>query len=210
MLFTVALPMTGLAAPSLPITIESCDDFINIVAYVNISGDAADMTIGGTTYRQAFIDGVIHNWSGDKDGVYVTVTVIDVADNPIIGQRSLDVIIRQGPGISRLLAHIWWMPRLPGTIVLYQGDFRCAVHGIAHRYNVREFRRVSAHEFGHALGICDTQRRDLRTIMGPRVWFTTATRLDLELALRAHETERWQTFERNSVLIETYGELWGW
>jgi len=199
-------------APELnhPITFQVDGDVVNIVVFVNITGGGANLAIGGTTYAQAAIDGIIYNWSGDKDGIYVNVVIIDVADNPLIraNQRALNIIIREGTGISQLLDYRRWSPRTPGTILLFQGDFRCPIHRDAHRYRLSEFMSVSAHEFGHALGISDnTQRRDIITIMGNSVWDTTATRLDLELALMANRSRRWQRFENNLNLIRSFGSF---
>jgi len=195
-----------------PVTIDVNRDVVNIIAYLNITGDAADFTISGTeiTYRQAVIDGIIYNWGGDKDGLYVNIIVIDVTDNPIMraGQRRLEIVIQEGTGISRLLNHLWWSQRMPGTILLFQGDYRSRAFGVAHRYNLYEFKRVAAHEFGHALGICDDPREELVTIMGSRMWNTKATRLDLEMAIRASHNGQWQTFQRNQHLIRSFGILW--
>ena len=197
--------MTAFAETSnRPITIEVNGDIVNIIAYVNITGNAADLTIGGTTYRQAAIDGIIQNWSGDKDGVYVNVEIIEVENNS--DQSSLNIRIRNGVGLSRLLGHRRWTPETPGTIVLYQGDERVRT---THRYRLNEFKRMAAHEFGHALGVCDTPRRDIMTIMSPLMWLTSATRLDLELAIQANN-DGWQRFEDNLELIETYGTPWAW
>jgi len=195
---------------SQPITIKVSDDVINIVVYVNITGSAADLEIEGTTYRQAAIDGIIDNWGGEKDGIYVNIIVIDIFDNPImnLNQRSLNIEIREKTGISQLTQ--WRSPRNLGNIILYQGDFRCTILGAEHRYNLIEFKRVSAHEFGHALGIGDTLRMDVVTIMGPLVWITTASRLDIELAIKANKFERWQRFEDNLNLIRLHGKSWWW
>ena len=200
-----------LANPNQPITIIEGNEVVYIIAYINFSGAAANETIDGVTFRQAFLDGVVENWRGDKDGIYVHVIAIDMGTRPetLTNQRSLSVMISQGTGISRLEEFRWWTPRTPSSIIMFQGDHR-ALLGRESRYTLDEFKSVSAHEFGHALGISDTFRLDIVTIMGPHMWSTNATRLDLELALAAHRAGRWQSFDDNRRLIDRYGTIWWW
>ena len=94
----------------------------------------------------------------------------------------------------------------PGDIVLYTSDSR---NGII--FTSSEFSRVAAHEFGHALGIADGagfSAFPVMSIMNESVWDipgSGASRLDLEMALRAHRTNTWQRWSNNFDLYRAHG-----
>ena len=105
---------------------------------------------------------------------------------------------------------------------MYLGDSR---NGPNDRYTLREFKRVSSHEFGHAIGIGDgigwgygnTSLGAIYSVMAT-IWRTPhATRLDLELALAAHAPvfphfREWPSarYPRvNRDLLERYGVVVG-
>ena len=88
----------------------------------------------------------------------------------------ITVDIRSGYGISNRAGN--WTIANRGTITIFQGE--------SSRYTLEEFMWVSAHEFGHALGLFDAQ--GINSIMyefGMR-----ATEIDIQMMLEAAYTRR--------------------
>ena len=190
-----------------PISIIQNGDNITIYAYVNISGSAANSIVeysDGKTYKQAAIDGIVKYWSGIFNDNPVYVTVIDVnsyyAKN---GQRSLDITLNSGNGVSHLSG--WIDPTVPGSIMMYQGDSRNN-----YVYTWDDFSRTVAHEFGHALGIADLYNDDgikykFPSIMNSQWQVDGAQSIDYAMMLKAYRTDRWQIWSKNKRLLREYG-----
>ena len=108
----------------------------------------------------------------------------------------------------------------PGEMFLYTGDNYADPNGSPGnrlgpkvKWSIDEFKRTAAHEFGHVLGIADgfgygynqeTFFGDIIALMSSQ-WDAKATRLDLELALKAHRTNSWQWWDENKDLISKFG-----
>ena len=92
-------------------------------------------------------------------------------------------------------------------------------------YSLRLFKKVSAHEFGHALGVADAigwgyPERDNRPaeyysrhgVVSSRManHMVPKRKLDLDLVLRAHRDNKWQEFpnEFNDGMNEDLLKVW--
>jgi len=197
-----------------PITITRNGDNVSIVAHVNIWGSGADNLVHGsdtTTHRQAAIYGIRTHWTGDKGGLNVTVTVIELnSDTNLIrdGQQFLNIEIIAGAGTSHVAGLNQgqnWSRTNVGDMVLFT-EFESGTNR-----TLRDVRWTAAHEFGHSLGIADgwgfgregrgreaTEFGNYYSMMIRRNH--TVTRLDIELALRAHRTNAYQIWYNNPLV----------
>ena len=207
-----------------PVTIVENGDNVTIIAYAFISGGESHFSDeDDTTYREYAIQGIIETWSGDFDGKKVNVVIIDLNDSKQHvtkdGQKSVSITIHETTGVSQV--NYWYDLSRPGIMDLYIGDNYYDPNdpdpynrsGAAFNYSLEQFKRTAGHEFGHILGIADgkdygyaqlTSKGDIISLMSSQ-WDTKATRLDLELALKAHRQNAWQKWETNTDLINKYG-----
>lgn len=206
-----------------PINITRDRNSVSITAYVNITGDAADSYVPGgyalgggrITYRQAILEGIAGRWSGNFDGLFVNISVIELNSSTHVirdGQQFLNIEIKDGAGVS-----VIFPPESGNWSIMDPGRIRLYTHFDSGR--IRTFddvRWTAAHEFGHALGIADgwgygregngytaTQFGNYVSIMVGRG--DPVTRLDMEMVLRAHETDSWQAWDDNMLLIMRHG-----
>jgi len=203
-----------------PVTLTQNGNHVAISATVNIWGCGADIIVPGSThtFRQAAINGIINKWSGYKDGLNVSIAIMDLNNcepgrlhRTGHGQLNIQIINASETSTWHTLSGAsGWRVNSPGWITLHTGMIDTAGYGVNH--SVRTFHSTSGHEFGHALGVGDgvgfgyawnTTYGNIRSIMTMRD--QPATRLDLEFALRAHNYNRYQRWSRNHALIETYG-----
>jgi len=230
-----------LADPTQPITVIDNGGRVTIIAYVNLTGTAVDMIVpeslggdGVITYGQAFIGGTTENWSGNKhrpgeqfDYRNVRTIIIDASEgmNPLMqeNQATMEVIITYGAGRARRSGA--WSLENVGTIHMYTSNSR------GEQNSLNRFMNVSAHEFGHTLGVRDgfgwgyndpdydwehnTRYGNVHALMVSS-GRAPATRLDLEMVLRVHFPADGQSVQRaewpnasnpnrNRDLIERYG-----
>jgi len=194
-----------------PISVTRTGNDVSIFAYAHIWGSGANLEVPhgrGVTFRQATISGIMEYWSGYRGGLNVNVTVIDLNDGVHLiryGQGRLSIEIRDEPGRAQHSAYNWSVSD-PGMITL----FTHAYGGSAN--NILQFPWIAAHEFGHAMGVGDgfgfghggdTTHGNVHSIM--TTWPHGATRLDLELVMRAHRSDRWQTWDNNRRFIRAFG-----
>ena len=216
-----------------PITVIENGDYITIYAYFSIEGDAQKEVIpgsvipgiySGTTYYQGIVDGIKTTWSGNLDGKNVRVITIDVNNSSYLkkDQKALSIKLINDYGISNVSN--WVSKTNPGMMTLYTGDHYTDPNGpdgnrdgAAFWWSEKDFKRMVGHEFGHSLGVGDgyyygyngnTSLGDIVSLMSSQ-WDTKATRLDLELALKAQRSNAFQTWQNNLELINTYGVVRG-
>jgi len=200
-------------ATTLPaITMTQDGHNVTIDAVVRTWGADADRYIApGLTFRQAAINGIYNNWGGHRGGLYVTVNITDIGQGAHLlqsGQGWVGIEIRDSAGVSHLAGvgnGSRWSTMNPGRLVLFTSDSRNG-----HIATAGEFGLISAHEFGHALGIADGLGFSVNpvvSIMNENWWSGRgASRLDLEMALRAQQTDTWQRWIENFDLYQEYGE----
>ena len=204
--------------PLPPITMQQNGNDVTITAFVRIGGSGADLPVSGrdgVTYRQAVLDGIHSNWGGYRGGLNVSVRIADVGSSTVIhspGQRFMNIEINDSTGVNRFqLPDRGWSLENPGTMQLHTSQY--TIGGNLMIFDEHQFMRVVGHEFGHALGVADgfnfgyggnTSRGDIISIM-TNPMESGATRLDLELALRAQRTGQRQWWGSNTGLINTHG-----
>ena len=119
---------------------------VSIRANFDISGKAAGNTIPGSTdtYTSAFLKGIEDIWSG-------TFGKYEVSTYTGESSKGINVKINNKSGISNVSWGLFgWSKTRPGKATMYTGDSRSSGS-----YSVDDFMWVSAHEFGHLLGVND-------------------------------------------------------
>jgi hypothetical protein len=112
---------------------------VSIRANFNITGNAADSSIEGSTYRALFLQGIEENWSGDGVSAYARES-----------SKGVKVKIVDGAGTSNVRYGLFgWSPSNPGKMTIYTGF----TDGTAR--TAQQFKYTAAHEFGHILGLGD-------------------------------------------------------
>jgi len=134
-------------------------------------------TESSVTYAEAFLQGVRRYWGGTFGNYTVTMD----ARTATRARDGITVDILSEYGVSNRSGG--WSIRNRGTITMFQGDNRSTPN---HRYTFDEFLWVSAHEFGHALGLFDVVGVD--SIMSS--FGTRTTELDIQMILEAAYTRR--------------------
>ena len=130
------------------------------------------------TYAEAFLLGIREHWSGTFGDFTVSVETL-------IAERARDGItvnIRPGYGVSNRSGA--WSIASRGTITMFQGDSRVTPN---HRYTFDQFLWVSAHEFGHALGLFDAPV-GINSIMSG--FDRTVQAIDIQMIIEAAQTGR--------------------
>ncbi|MGO4548543.1 hypothetical protein AB4Z29_27515 [Paenibacillus sp. 2TAB23] len=138
----------------------------------------------GITYSSAFIKGVETNWSGTF-GEYNVSTYADYYAGGI------KVSFKDKLGISNMSGG--WSTANPGKITMYYGDSR----GNGDLYSSSDFMWVSAHEFGHTLGVGDAysskNSTDVTSIYNH--FGTGVQEIDIRMVLNAWSTGKYQRWE---------------
>ncbi|MCL2425579.1 MAG: DUF6531 domain-containing protein [Oscillospiraceae bacterium] len=150
------------------------------------TGDESNLT-----YAQIFLQGVEEHWSGNFGNYQVTV----YARRAMTASDGIQVNIRNGYGVSNLRviggAANNWSNSNRGTITMFRGDLRSET---TQPYSLSQFMWVSAHEFGHALGIADASRFEnsegFESIMN--AFGMLVQERDITMLLQAWETGNWQ------------------
>ncbi|MCL1882428.1 MAG: matrixin family metalloprotease, partial [Defluviitaleaceae bacterium] len=141
------------------------------------------------SHAYAFLYGVRTRWSGMfGDDFNVTVTADYTTSRRGLSRNVVIVDIRYGHGVSNVSNNRAWSNRNRGTVTMYTGDSRTD-----HSYTLSEFKWVSAHEFGHILGIPDVV--GINSIM--YAFYMPTEEIDILMALTAAETGRRQRWFSN-------------
>ena len=159
---------------------------VSIRVAFNISGSGADLDLNGITYRALFLAGIEEGWSNETTSAYAREN-----------SKGVKVTINNELGISNMRGGFFgWSPSSPGAITMYTGDSR----GSGNLYAADQFKIVSAHEFGHTLGIADGYNnatyKYYNSIMCDQ-WSQyngtgKASSLDIAKAVSASKTKKWQ------------------
>jgi RHS repeat-associated protein len=163
---------------------------------ITIRGDAANSTIPNSTmaYRDAFINGVEGHWSGTF-GVYNVSTYLEEREfgaTVNIGHVNLDAWFQDN---SYMMAPMFlWGTSHVGSISMRTGDSRNG--GLI--YSADQFRWVSAHEFGHLLGVADmytnTDYKGVESIFNGYMGQYDLQARDIQKVLDAWSSGSWQTW----------------
>jgi len=157
-------------------------DSVSIRANFSFEGDA-------DYYKGQFLQGVQGNWSGSFKQ-YDLSTYVGESSNGInvnIGHVNLnaenDCSYMMRPGCG-------WSPDNPGSIVMRTGDSREG----GKIYTATEFEWVSAHEFGHILGVGDAYNSQNSTGVKSiyQAFGTGVQPGDISKVLQAQSTGQWQ------------------
>ena len=120
-------------------------------------GDLAYKKKGSKTYKQLFLDGIKKYWNG-KYKVYGYNVKLNVTFNNAV-RNKINVVINNRLGVSNVSRIGRWSCTNPGKLTIYKGDSRTN-----YTYTTDEFQRVSAHEFGHILGVGDLYNKSNKII----------------------------------------------
>ena len=158
-----------------PVSIVLQDTTIKITAYVDIKGDLDKNTI---------ISGIEEYWSGTYQVHASTlnlVTKVIEAESPT--GDAIKIRTKQKLGVSHVMWSIFgWKPSRVGSMTLYAGDSRTQ-----QLYDDERLKWVSAHEFGHILGVDDYYTKypsSERISIFNRFW-NSVTGDDIEMVLKA-------------------------
>ena len=158
-----------------PVSIVLQDTTIKITAYVDIKGDLDKNTI---------ISGIEEYWSG----IYqVHASTLNLVTKVIEGESptgdAIKIRTKQKLGVSHVMWSIFgWKPSRVGSMTLYAGDSRTQ-----QLYDDERLKWVSAHEFGHILGVDDYYTKypsSERISIFNRFW-NSVTGDDIEMVLKA-------------------------
>jgi hypothetical protein len=143
----------------------------------------------GMCYREAFLQGIIEHWGGSIDEYNVTVElgIVESGAIPVTLNRTL------GLSFMRPIERGWWRNN-PGRVVMQIG--------YSSIYSLERYMWVSAHEFGHILGIGDMYGDysilNLDSIMSDNFSISVQPR-DIKMALIAWERNDWQPWDRHAL-----------
>ena len=181
------------------------DNSVYIVAYVELKGDGVDVVCGdtGKTYGELFVEGIEEYWSGTFSNVFnveanVYMNVVDCTGLDSGKIRTVPVTINNSMGVSHatlpnlFLTIYKWRTSKPSSVTMYIGDSRNN-----YTYSGQDFKYVSAHEFGHVMGVADVYNTKLAgtvtSIMN--VFGTRVQSIDIEKVLTAFSTGKWQKWK---------------
>ena len=167
------------------LTVYSEGNNVSIRANFKILGAGADNKIGNSlvSYRNAFLQGIKSGWSGTF-GEYKVSTYTGEDDNGI------RVGISSQAGVSFVSWGVFgWSKTDPGDVTMNTGDSRNG-----HVYSVMDFMWVSAHEFGHNLGVVDaySSKNGKNVISIYNEFRTGAQETDIDMILKAWDTGKRQ------------------
>ena len=181
----------GIGCEKLVVYQDAVTESISIRANFNITGNAASDIFENSTYTYFFLNGIEQHWSGSFDG-YEVSTYARKNSNGIkvnIGEVNLKA---KKDNSHMTPPSAGWSPTNPGSITMRTGDSRTGTI-----YTADQFRWVSAHEFGHILGVADAyssqNSTDVTSIFNN---FGTAVQSnDITKVLKAWNTKKWQSWE---------------
>ena len=125
---------------------------ITITVGFSFFGDLQNKKSSNKTYKQLFINGIKKYWKGNFKiyGYNVKLSVF-IANVP---RNAVQVRMNNKLGISNVSRYCGnWSVTNHGKITMYKGDSRN--NPKKRIYTASDFERVSAHEFGHVLGLQD-------------------------------------------------------
>ena len=159
---------------------------VSIRAGFKISGNAANSDIDGTTYRALFLQGIEETWSGDGVSAYARERSKGIKVS--IGNVNLNAK-KDDSYMKRPL--FGWSPSNPGSITMRTGNSRTGTI-----YTADQFKWVSAHEFGHILGVGDAYNSKNSTgVTSIFNEFGTGVQPgDIAKVLNAWSTKKWQSW----------------
>ena len=173
-----------------PVIVAQTGNDIMITAYVSFKGDASD-----AKNRQAVIDGIIQHWSGIYDDMKVSVNVIEVDTEMSSDVPCVSIEIRDTAGAAQVQRQRGaWTKANVGDMTLYTS------YANGKERTPAQFMWSAAHEFGHVLGLRDTEKDSIapaNDIMRKQDGVTTIE--DINLMLKAHETDQKQDWPRTTI-----------
>ena len=126
---------------------------IKITANFLVYGNLKYKKLDGDKYVTLFIEGIEKYWSGNFSVSGYNVRLTTVAKSRLYGIR---VNMLNQRGVSNVAyERDGWAIGKYGRVTMYRGDSRGDSNGTIRDYEKEEFMWVSAHEFGHLLGVKD-------------------------------------------------------
>jgi len=156
-------------------------------AYARIPGSESDAAKWGISYSTAFLRGIEEQWSGTFGDYEVSTYARYHGDG-------IKVSFNNELGISHMSSGLFgWSTSRPGTITMFAGDSR----GNGDLYSMSQFMWVSAHEFGHVLGVGDAYNSKNSTgVTSIYNGFGTGVQAgDIAMVLKAWSTGKWQKWK---------------
>ena len=145
----------GVGTDKMVVYHDASTDNVSIRANFNIKGNALSDTIGNssTTYGQAFLSGVSGHWTGNFGKYDVSTYTRESASGIRVNINNVNLDSWFGDNSHMRTSNLGisaWSRSNPGTVHMRTGDSRTGTI-----YTCDEFEWVSAHEFGHILGVGD-------------------------------------------------------
>ena len=178
---------TELISKNDKISINEIENNVFVYAYLDFNDN---FDVNGASifsynlYKDLAIEGIESFWSGTYQGKSISTTVLEVvSDTSQNKQKTINVSINNKLGVSHAYFTYKDLGKVYDAISLYVGDSRNNT-----LYTMDQFKAVSAHEFGHTLGLADvynTPYDSPYTIMGSsELYLNHAMTIDFENMLK--------------------------
>ncbi len=150
---------------------------ITITAYFNFTGNLKNKKLSRNKYKDIFLIGVMSYWYGDFNVFGYEVSLITYVGGKLNG---ITVKMKNKFGTSNVKrSPLGWKPTRVGTVTMYKGKTK--------NYSYSMFKYVSAHEFGHLLGV-DDMPMGYNQVYGLSIYDNETqyvTNQDIEMVLKA-------------------------
>jgi len=156
-------------------------------AYERIPGSGTSGAPWGISYQSAFLQGIEDYWSG-------TFGQYEVSTYARYNGKGIRVLFNDELGVSNMQAgRFGWSKSKPGKITMYNG-YSNDSESNGDLYSISQFMWVSAHEFGHILGVSDAYNTKNSTGVTSiyNVFGTKVQEGDIAMVLNAWSTGKWQ------------------
>lgn len=161
---------------------------ITITATFNFSGSLKNKKLYGTKYKQLFMDGITEKWNGTFVVFGYKITLKTSVSSKSSG---ISVKMKNSFGISNVTRPAsGWKPTKVGSVKMYKG-YKVKISKWKYNkitYTSPEFKSISAHEFGHLLGV-DDMYDGYEQVYGPSIYYNKeynyVTGQDIEMVLTA-------------------------